>query len=131
MTAEIGLRAELAADATVAALVGARIYPEFMPENVTYPAITYRRVSTVRFNKMSGPDDLTQVRIQVDCWDDSYADVQTLAAAVINALDGVKTTLGAQVVSHCYLDSRQDLSEMDGDRIDRRVSLDFVIFLSE
>lgn len=130
MSLESGLYSALAADATVSSLVGTRIYPEIMPQDVTYPAISYQRISTVRLNMLSGVDDFTQVRIQIDCWDDNYSDVKTLALAVRDALDDAKL-LGSQVIQHCYMESMQDLSQVDGDRIDRRVSMDFMVFLNE
>jgi hypothetical protein len=130
MSLETGLYTAITSDGTVAALVSTRVYPEFMPQGVTYPAITYQRVSTVRTQLLSGIDNFTQVRVVVDCWDSSYSGAKALADAVKNALDGV-TVLGAQSIQHCYMDSMSDLSEIDGDREDRRVSLQFIIFLDE
>lgn len=130
MSLETGLRAELAADAGVSALVGGRIYPEYMPQDATYPAITYDRISTVRSQFLTGVDDFTQVRIQVDCWDDSYSGVKALASAVKSALDGVRI-LGTVKVQHCFMASMSDLSNIDGDREDRRVSMDFLVYLDE
>jgi len=130
MSLETGLYSALTGDGTVSGLVSTRVYPEVMPQGVTYPAISYQRISTVRYNMLSGVDDFTQVRIQVDCWDSSYSGVKTLAAAVKSALDGV-TVLGAETIQHCFMDSMVDLSQVDGDREDRRVSMDFMVYLNE
>lgn len=130
MSLETGLRAALIADAGVTALVGTRIYPEVMPHDVTYPAISYQRISTVRTQYLTAVDDFTQVRIQIDCWDDSYSGVKALAAAVKSAIDGVRA-LDTEVVHHCFMISQSDLSQFDGDRHDRRVSMDFMVYLDE
>ena len=130
MSLETGLRAALVADATTNALVSGRIYPEMMPQDTKYPAITYQRISTVRTQFLTGVDDFTRVRIQVDCWDDSYSGVKSLASAVKSALDG-KRVLGTVVVHHCFMSSMTDLSEINGDREDRRVTMDFTVYIDE
>ena len=129
MSLETGLYTALTSDSTVSGLVGSRIYPEIMPQGVTYPAISYQRISTVRTVMLSGVDDFTQVRVMIDCWDDSYSGAKALASAVKSAIDGV-TVLGAQSIQHCMMDSMTDLSQIDGDREDRRVSLSFLIYLN-
>ena len=130
MSLETGLYTALTADSTLSALVGTRIYPEVMPQGVTYPAVSYQRVSTVRTNLLSGVDDFTEVRIAIDCWDDSYSGVKAVADAVKGAIDGV-TVLGAQAIQHCFMDSMIDVSQIDGDREDRHVSMSFLIYLNE
>ena len=130
MSLETGLYTALTEDSGISALVGTRIYPEIMPQGVTYPAISYQRVSTVRTTMLSGVDDFTEARIIIDCWDSSYSGAKALAAAVKSAIDGV-TVLGAQAVQHCMMDSMLDLSQIDGDREDRRISLSFIIYLNE
>lgn len=130
MSLETGLKSALTADATVNGLVSGRIYPEIMPHDVTYPAISYQRISTVRNQFLTGIDGFTQVRIQVDCWDSSYSGVKTLASAVKGALDGVRA-LGSTTVYHCFMETQQDLSQIDGDRQDRRISMDFIVYLEE
>lgn len=131
MSLEQGLHAALVADGTVNGLVAGRIYPEIMPQDVVYPAISYQRISTTRYQLLEGVDDFTQARLQVDCWCDSYAQVKTLALAVKSALDGVTGTLGAQAIQHCMLESMVDLSQVVGDKVHRRISMDFMIYLNE
>ena len=130
MSLETGLKSALTSDVTVNALVSGRIYPEIMPQDVTYPAISYQRISTTRYQLLEGIDDFTQVRIQIDCWDSSYSGVKALASAVKGAIDGVRV-LGSESVHHCFMDSMIDLSQIDGDREDRRISMDFIVYLNE
>lgn len=131
MTAEEGIVAELLADAAVSALVSARVF-RLLPQNVTYPAISYQRISTERFNTLDGPNDLTQIRIQVDSWAATYAAVKALATAVRQALNGVRPLLGGVTVQHVYLVAGDtDDVTIDGDRIDHRVTQDYMILMNE
>lgn len=86
MNVEQQIRAVLAADATVAALVAARIHPLRLPQTVTMPAINYQRVATAPNNDLEGDQTHEWVRVQVDCWAATYAESKTLAAAVRVAL---------------------------------------------
>jgi hypothetical protein len=57
MTTEDGLKAFLAADATLNGLLAGRIYPDVIPQGVTArPALTYQRTSTDRPPALSGQD---------------------------------------------------------------------------
>lgn len=90
------LRAFLLADATIAATVVTRIYPQKLPQNVTYPAITITRVSSIRANVLHGPASLARPRYQIDCWVKenpgatatiAFTDALTLGGAVRNRLE--------------------------------------------
>jgi len=72
----------LAADSAVAALVGTRIHPILLPQNVIMPAISYQRITTVPQNGLQGHHSIDQVRVQVDSWASTYAGAKSLAAAV-------------------------------------------------
>lgn len=88
------LRAFLLADATIAAAVDTRIYPQKLPQGVTYPAITILRVSGIRANVLKGKASLARPRYQIDCWmwekssTTAYTDAQTLGGAVLARLEG-------------------------------------------
>lgn len=84
---ESDLKAYLAADAAVAALVGSRIYPLKLPQAPALPAITYQKVSGPRVISLSGYSGLSHPRLQIDCWAATYDQVKALSAAVVAALD--------------------------------------------
>jgi hypothetical protein len=79
MTIGALVKAALANDSGVSALVSARIYPNKLPQHPTYPAISYQRVSN---SAQLGTTNLRKSRWQINCWAESYAGTQTLAAAV-------------------------------------------------
>jgi hypothetical protein len=138
MSVEQGIVTALRNDATVGPLIANgtspetyRVYHELMPQGVAYPAIVYARANTDRIMTLAGPSNLTATSFTLDVWADSTASVKAVAAGVKNALDGVTTTLGGISINHCYMEAESDLSVFADDRDDRRVTLDFVIWLSE
>lgn len=65
---ETALRTVLLADATVAALVGTRVYTGVMPQRPTFPLVTLKKIdklSNLTLDDAVGPNTL---RLQVDCW---------------------------------------------------------------
>lgn len=92
---EQGLRERLKSDAGVAALVALRIYPDLLPQAVTYPAIRYQRITTERPSAMHGDAGVAAVQMQVDTFAVSAADARQLATAIRAALQRWR---GVQVV---------------------------------
>lgn len=91
MTVE-AVRAALLADATVAGIVVARVYPRFLPQAPVLPAIVLHRISGVSDQSSAGPTGPVERRVQVDCWAERYADAAALGTAVRRRLDGLMGT---------------------------------------
>ena len=73
----------LLADTAVDAIVDDRIYAFQLPENaVTYPAITFQRISGIPDVALSGHTGLDQVRVQIDCWARTYQAAKDLGVLV-------------------------------------------------
>jgi len=117
------IRDVLLASAEVQALVGARIYPNKLPQGVTLPAVVFSVVDDVPQNAITGAtaDRLVETRLQVDCYSTSYVEAHTLAAAI----DLVVTSLDRVDLAAWRLTSR-DLYE-DETRL-HRVALDFSVW---
>lgn len=120
------LRAFLLADATIAATVVTRIYPVKLPQNVTYPAISILRVSSIRSNVLHGPASLARPRYQIDCWvrettgSQAFTDALNLGSAVRNRLEayqGIMTDPTTSPPTHyrtsVTFDDERDLFEPD------------------
>lgn len=75
-------------DATVAGLVGTRIYPLHMPQGVPMPAVVYQRISTTPINSLDGDTGVDAVRMQVSCWAATYLASRALSDAVRAAVTG-------------------------------------------
>ena len=80
-------------DPVVSSLVGSRVTPVLLPDDVTYPAITYSRVSTERITTLSGSTGLARASFQVSAWSPDYLEVLTVASGIRQALDGIEGTL--------------------------------------
>ena len=100
MSIETEIVTRLNADGAVSGEVGTRIYPDIVPQDPTYPAITYSRVSGVRLHNLAGTAGRATPRITINSWATTAAGRQTLADAVRASLDGfngVLTTIKATI----------------------------------
>ena len=122
MTIAQGLMNELRDDATLAALVGARIWQEFAAQNATLPYIVFSRTSTESGLVMEGVDTLRNIRFQVDCYAQTIASLNSVRSRVGQLLDGKSGTLGAEAIQFCHIEGEQDLSDLVGDKAIRRIS---------
>lgn len=128
---EAALFKHLSTQAGVTALVGTRIYPLVLPQNVAYPAIRYQRISTPRVYSKSGPSGDSRPRLQIDCWALTYGDAKRLADAVETAMKGFAGTHNGHRVASVVCDDEQDGYEPDPAPPVYRRTLDFLIWYEE
>ena len=88
----------LKADGPVAALVGARIYGDKLPQNVTYPAVSFQRITDEPEYTLSGATTLENAQIQIDCWAATFDAAWDVAEAVKDSMQGSSTNF--RVGSH-------------------------------
>jgi hypothetical protein len=86
MSIEMALVSLLINDADVNAKVGDRIFPVYVPEDKSLPAITYQEISGPRDAVMSGASGLVNARFQINCWTKKYRGARELADLVRIAL---------------------------------------------
>lgn len=79
---------QLTTHAGLAALIGSRVHPGQLPQRSTLPALTYRRVTTLRVATRDGDGKakLARPRFQFDCWAATYATAREVATQLIDAL---------------------------------------------
>jgi len=111
MTIETEVRARLVADATVSGLIGTRAYALVLPQGVTYPALTYSKISGVRLHNLDGAAGRAFPRISISMWSGSYVECQSLAAAVRHSLDGFNGTLAT---IKCTILIDNEIDDYDG-----------------
>jgi len=131
MRLEQGLKAALEADADVSALVSARVYLERMPQTEVYPCIVFNRISTSQGGLLSEVETLTEVRIQVDCWAESYPVLYDLAKKVRTLLSGYQGDMGGVSVQWSKFENEVNASDFDGDEVELRQILNFTFWLHE
>jgi hypothetical protein len=129
MTLETELRAYTLADATVAGLVGTRMYPQKLPQNPTLPALVYQRIDTRREHAHDGPDQLPRPRMQIAAWASSSATAWDVVNAVRERLDGYRGAMGAIDVQSCLCVGERDQDDPDTGRTG--VTQDYLIQFRE
>ncbi len=76
-------------DATLAALVGSRVYPSKLPQAVTFPAVMFTRVGGPRDVHLSGASGSGRPRYRFDCWADTHDGAEAVFNALRDAMDGL------------------------------------------
>lgn len=128
---EEDLRALLAADPGVAALVGPRITWGHLPQGAGWPAVALYLVSRVPEYTLRGPAASVPHRVQIDCVAAGADSGAAFAAAVAvgRAVEAALSGRRAGGIEGAFLDgSRQDSAPgpTEGSRV-FRVSLDFIV----
>lgn len=112
--------AELAGDAGVSAIVGARIIANQANQDEALPHIVINRIGGEQFQNATAASGLAAPTFQITCWETEPGKNETLATAVREALDGFKGTMGSggntANVRTCWLGPSVDLNDEDTGR---------------
>lgn len=99
MSIEIAVHDILAANAQVAALVEARVYPDVLPQAPRYPAVVVSLVSGASDYAQDGPTDLARARVQIDCFAADKMSAIALRNAAMSALSGYRGIAGTPAIA--------------------------------
>ena len=102
----------------LAGVAGGRVFPNVVPNNVQKPYVVYARVSSAPENTLADGALIENTRLQVDCFDTTYAAALALAEAV-------KTAITSSPITHVLL-LEQD--QFEPEALLHRVILDFSIW---
>jgi len=103
-------RTYLLTDPTLAGLVSSRIYPNFIPQDATLPAVAYIEIGGPAGILAHDASKLGEARIQYTITAETYPAATAVAAAIRNALWGYRGLMGTLQV-----DGVVDVSgDMDG-----------------
>ena len=117
-------------NAGVGDVAGDRIYRDELPQEPTYPAITFQLISSPPMpDHNPGPAVNFRNVYQVDCWGETTDDASDLKAAVFAALDSQKGTFAGVNVLGLFYDNDRDLIDAEPKVYGR--SQDFVMFTQE
>ena len=114
--------------AAVSAIVVLRIYPLKMPDNPTFPCVTYQRISSIREQTLSGRVSYCDALYQIDSWSESYDTTASLAAAIFAGLEGFRGIVSTVDIQGILSQNEIDLYE-DDVKVFRRSQTFRVIFL--
>lgn len=113
----------------IAVLAGVGVARPQLPQPPTFPAIRYQRISTNRINSVDGSNiGVTEVSIQIDCMHSSYLGAKVLADSVREVLHGYIGAWGALTARFVHLQTENDLSAQDGDKVTHWVSQRYQIW---
>jgi hypothetical protein len=102
----------------LSSVVGGRVFPNIAPGNVQKPYVVYARVSSAPENTLANGSPIDNTRLQVDCFDVTYAGAALLA-------DAVKAALDASAITHLLL---MEQDQFEPDALLHRVILDFSLW---
>ena len=119
MTIGQDIYTELSGDSGLTTLISTRIYPNWLPQDATLPAVSYTQIGETIQNSISGELGLRNYSIQFDVWADDYSTAQSVVAALNSAVQGAS-------LFKPYRQSQQDLYEPNVDT--HRVSVDYSIW---
>lgn len=119
------VRAVLHANATLAALVGERMYPGVARENTEEPYVVMSVVSDVGEVSLEGfTSGLHRARVQIDCYSRKYDKAQEVGDAV----EGTLKTYAVVGLKFVRL-NRND--GFEAETLYHRVQMDFSVWLNE
>lgn len=104
----------LESDAAISGIVQDKIYPDIVPQNVTYPFVVYTITNSTPVDYKDGQSNLEEITVQIDCYTQSYDDTQTLANNIRNNLDRFTGTVeGVEVTTIKYISSDSQVYNAD------------------
>lgn len=105
------MAAWLLANDGIKALVGSRVYPQNLPPNPTYPALTYEKISGARHHDIG----FAYPRYQLTCWGKTYGAARGLANTVILEIQRYKGYMGSVAVKQVKIENETDLYDSAAD----------------
>ena len=132
MNIDESLYAYLSTYAELVALVGTKVYPLVLPQDVALPAVTYQRISDPPEHAMGTDAAIYHPRYQINCWANTYTGVQALAAQVKAALRDYTSSAmggtGGETVHRVFYEGAY--GDYDSNAGEYRETLDFIIWYS-
>lgn len=131
-SAEEALYARMSGYAGLTALVSTRVYPVKLPQDCTYPAVTYQRISTIREVAHGADPGIARTRLQVTSAATTYSGVKAVTAQVRAALQRYDDAAASVAVLDTFLENEVDLfSEEEDDAGVYLVAQDFTVIHRE
>jgi hypothetical protein len=130
-TIEEAVREKTINDAAVKTLIGSRLYPLVIPQDVPLSAVAYQKISAPKTSSHSGASGLVRSRFQFTCASNTYTEVKALSAAVIACWWGWRGTSAGVRIDGALVDNDSDGDLERGAQVRPVVTIDVVIWHSE
>lgn len=105
---EEAVRSRVIGYAGVTALIGTRMYPVKLPQDVTYPALTYAVIAAPREHLMVADAGVIGALIQVSVWAETMATAKALAIQVAASLNRFHGTVLGVVIQETWIENESD-----------------------
>lgn len=125
MTVETKIYSRLSSVTALTDLVGDRIYPNIKAQDVPLPAISYRRVSAVRFSAMGVDSGVVKARYQVDVWSTTPDEAWAIRELVRQTLQRWSDKTTGTEITDTFIITETDLFE--GDTRQHHIAIDVEI----
>ena len=120
----------LSANTGVTGIAANHIYPALLPQEPTYPALTYTFISEVTVPAMGTDIGIVRRRLQISCWDLTITGAQTLADAVTTALSRYQGTVtgswGTLTINDVFREGVHDLFDEQARKFQRAVDFEII-----
>jgi hypothetical protein len=127
---EEGIIQRLLATAGVTNIVTTRVFPGSLPQAYALPAVTVHVISGGPLYADDGEVGLDEVRIQVDCWAETYTAAKLLARQVRASLSAFVGTVNGVTFPYILLDVIRDFREAGGNQAEYvfRTNMDYIVW---
>jgi hypothetical protein len=126
---EAALRSYLLASSGLSALIGDRMTWGFTSQGGPLPRVTLQRISGGPEYADEGEVNLSETRVQIDCYAATSEAVRAVYAAIRARISGAQFTQSGVTCNGVYIDSVRDESDAyEGGRQEHRVSLDIMVW---
>lgn len=119
----------LKTDASISALLGERIYPGRLPQDIHLPAICVTQLGDDHGYTQQGPEHFVRALVQIDCYGEQYAQAILAAEYTQASIDGYKGNWETSRIGGVFLQDVRDDYEVDIKVY--RVSHDYVVWHEE
>lgn len=95
------------------ALIGARLHPVQLPQNPTFPAVVFTKISKPRIVSQQGDSGLSNPRYQFTCWAVRHSVAVQIAGEIRISLSGFKGTMNGRRVYASFDENELDRVDPD------------------
>ena len=124
-----------AATAGLTALIGTspmRLHPQLIPQDPTYPAVTYMCISAPREVLMGSDPGIVMARYQFSAWGATYQAVRDLAEQLRLTFERWRGTVSSVTILDTFIEDTNDLPpEFVNGAVVRQRAVDFRIIYRE
>jgi hypothetical protein len=110
MSIEAGIYSVLSSSTSLSALVGTRIFPNTVPQNTSFPHVSFTIDDTENYHGLTLHETLARASVSVECYtSNSYQESLTIGKVVRNILNTNSTTWGTMSVQNAHVSGESDL----------------------